>query len=56
MSAADKIKNAAEDLAGKAKEALGTLTNDENTAKEGEKDQKSAAVKKTGESIKDIFK
>jgi len=56
MSAGDKIKNAAEDLAGKAKEAAGKATNNDNLAAEGQADQAKASVKKTGEDVKDVFK
>jgi uncharacterized protein YjbJ (UPF0337 family) len=56
MSASDKIKNAAEDLAGKAKESLGNATNNEDKAAEGKRDQNSASAKQAGENVKDIFK
>jgi uncharacterized protein YjbJ (UPF0337 family) len=56
MSAADKIQNAAEDLKGKAKEALGNLTNDDNEVAEGKADQAKADAKKAGENVKDAFK
>jgi len=56
MSAADKIKNAAEDLAGKAKEAVGKATDNDKLAAEGQADQVKAGAKKTGEDIKDVFK
>jgi uncharacterized protein YjbJ (UPF0337 family) len=56
MSAGDKIKNAAEDLAGKAKEATGNATNNDSLAAEGQTDQTKASVKKTGEDVKDVFK
>jgi uncharacterized protein YjbJ (UPF0337 family) len=56
MSAADKINNAAEDLAGKGKEAVGNLTGDEQKRAEGQNDQSKASVKKAGENVKDIFK
>jgi uncharacterized protein YjbJ (UPF0337 family) len=56
MSAADKIKNAAEDLAGKAKEAVGNLTNNDELAAEGKADQSKADVKKAAENVKDAFK
>jgi uncharacterized protein YjbJ (UPF0337 family) len=56
MSAADKIKNAAEDLGGKAKEAVGHATNNDKLVAEGNADQAKAAAKKTGEDVKDIFK
>ena len=51
-----KIKNAAQDLAGKAKEAVGHATNDEGKVAEGKKDQAAASVKKTGEDVKDAFR
>ncbi|SKC68835.1 CsbD family protein [Okibacterium fritillariae] len=56
MSAADKIKNAAEELAGKAKEAVGNVTNNDKLAAEGKADQTKANVKQTGEDVKDVFK
>jgi uncharacterized protein YjbJ (UPF0337 family) len=56
MSAADKIQNAAEDLKGKAKEALGNITNDDNMAAEGKAEQVKADAKKAGENVKDAFK
>ncbi|MET0954389.1 MAG: CsbD family protein [Cryobacterium sp.] len=56
MSASDKIKNAAEDLAGKAKEAVGNLTGDEDKKAEGQNEQNKASAKKAGENVKDIFK
>jgi uncharacterized protein YjbJ (UPF0337 family) len=56
MSAADKIKNAAEELAGKAKEAVGNATNNDELVAEGKADQTKANVKQTGEDVKDVFK
>ena len=56
MSAADKIKNAAQDLQGKAKEAVGNITNDDQKVAEGQADQAGASAKKAGENVKDIFK
>jgi uncharacterized protein YjbJ (UPF0337 family) len=56
MSASDKIKNAAEDLAGKAKEATGNLSNNDEKVAEGKRDQTSASAKQAGENVKDIFK
>ncbi|MCS5716386.1 CsbD family protein [Herbiconiux sp. CPCC 205716] len=56
MSAADKIKNAAEDLAGKAKEAVGKATNNDELVAEGKADQAKSDVKKAGENVKDAFK
>ena len=56
MSAADKIKNAAQGLTGKAKEAAGKVTDDEGLQAEGKADQKRADAKKAGENIKDVLK
>jgi uncharacterized protein YjbJ (UPF0337 family) len=56
MGLDDKIKNAAQDIAGKAKEALGNATHDDSEVAEGKKDQASASVKQTGEDVKDVFK
>lgn len=56
MSAGDKIKNAAEDLAGKAKEAVGKVTNNDELVAEGKADQTKSDVKKAGENVKDAFK
>ena len=56
MSLADKAKNAAQDVAGKAKEAVGGATDNHDLEAEGKKDQGSAGVKKVGENVKDTFK
>lgn len=56
MSAEDKMKNAAQDLSGKAKEALGKLSGDEEKEAEGKLDQAKASLNKAGENIKDAFK
>ena len=56
MGADDKIKNAAEDLTGKAKEATGKATDDEKLEAEGKGDQAKADLKKAGEKVKDAFK
>jgi uncharacterized protein YjbJ (UPF0337 family) len=56
MSAEDKIKNKIEDLGGKAKEAVGKVTGDNDTRAEGKGDQAKASLKDAGESIKDAFK
>jgi uncharacterized protein YjbJ (UPF0337 family) len=56
MSAGDKIQNAAQDLGGKAKEAVGKATNDDSKVAEGKADQTQADVKKAGENVKDAFK
>ncbi|MGO2660511.1 CsbD family protein [Mycetocola reblochoni] len=56
MSASDKIQNAAQDLAGKAKEAAGKLSDNGKLEAEGKLDQAKADAKKAGEDIKDSFK
>jgi uncharacterized protein YjbJ (UPF0337 family) len=56
MSAVDKIKNAAEDLKGKAKGAAGKATDNEKLEAEGHADQTKADAKKAGENVKDAFK
>jgi uncharacterized protein YjbJ (UPF0337 family) len=52
----DKIKNATEKVAGKAKEAFGDATDNERLQTEGQADQSKADIKGAGENIKDAFK
>ncbi|UOQ61418.1 CsbD family protein [Leucobacter rhizosphaerae] len=56
MSTDDKIKNTAQNLAGKAKEAVGKVTGDEQKEAEGRADQAAADIKQAGEKVKDAFK
>jgi len=56
MGIADKAKNTAQDLAGKAKEVAGDVTNNDELKAEGKKDQAAADVKQAGENVKDAFK
>lgn len=56
MGADDKIRNAAENLVGKAKETVGKLTDNERLEAEGQADQTKAQAKKVGEDVKDVFK
>ncbi|PPK97420.1 uncharacterized protein YjbJ (UPF0337 family) [Kineococcus xinjiangensis] len=56
MSGTDKIQNAAQKAAGKAKEAAGRATGDPSLEAEGHTDQQSASVKQAGEHVKDVFK
>jgi uncharacterized protein YjbJ (UPF0337 family) len=56
MSATDKARNVAEDLAGKANEALGRLTDDKDTEHRGRADQVESDLKQAGEHVKDAFK
>jgi len=55
MGAADKISNAAEDLIGKGKEAVGKATDNDKLVAEGKADQVKAGAKKVGEDVKDTF-
>jgi uncharacterized protein YjbJ (UPF0337 family) len=56
MGADDKMKNAAEGMAGKAKEAWGKATDDEETEAEGQGQQSISDLKQAGEKAKDAFK
>lgn len=56
MGLTDKVKNAAQDAAGKVKEAVGKATDDDGLRNEGKADQGKASLKKAGENIKDAFK
>ncbi|MFW0793086.1 CsbD family protein [Gordonia sp. CPCC 205515] len=53
MGLDDKISNKAEDLQGKAKEATGNVTGDDELKSEGKADQASSAVKDGVEKVKD---
>jgi uncharacterized protein YjbJ (UPF0337 family) len=55
MGVDDKANNVAEDMAGKAKEAAGKVTDDEQLEAEGKADQFSADIKQAGEKVKDAF-
>ena len=56
MSGIDKVKNLAQDLSGKAHEAIGKVTGDSDKQAEGRVDQVEADVKQAGENVKDAFK
>jgi uncharacterized protein YjbJ (UPF0337 family) len=56
MSAADKIKAAAENVAGKAKEAVGNATDNDELVAEGKADQVKGKGRETVEDVKDVFK
>jgi uncharacterized protein YjbJ (UPF0337 family) len=56
MGAHEKVSNKIDDVAGKAKEALGRFTDDEGTAAEGKIDQAKASLRDAGEKVKDAFK
>jgi len=49
------MKHEGEELKGKAKEAYGKVTDDEETEAEGKWDQTKANLKKAGENVKDAF-
>jgi uncharacterized protein YjbJ (UPF0337 family) len=53
MSVGDKFENKAEELGGKAKEATGTVTGDEELRQEGKADQAKSGVKQAVEGVKD---
>jgi len=55
MSATDKTKNAAQDLTGHAKEAVGSATGNDRLKAEGRADQTKADLKKAGENVKDAL-
>ena len=55
MGDTDKIQHKAEELGGKAKEALGDATDNERLEAEGKADQAEANLKQAGEKVKDAF-
>ncbi|WP_019874333.1 CsbD family protein [Sporichthya polymorpha] len=56
MGATDKLGNAIDDAAGKAKETAGRMGGDRDMEAEGQGDQAKAQVKKAGENVKDAAK
>ena len=56
MSATDKAKNKAQEVGGKAKEAVGRTTGDRSTEARGKDDQTKSHLKGAGEKIKDAFR
>jgi uncharacterized protein YjbJ (UPF0337 family) len=56
MGLSDKMDNAREQLSGKAKEATGKVTDDEQLEAEGKVEQSEADLKQAGEKFKDVFK
>ena len=56
MGLDDKIENTSEDMQGKAKEATGKVTDNEDLQAEGKMDQSKADMKQAGEKVKDAFK
>lgn len=55
MGMDDKIENKTEDLKGKAKEAAGGATDDEDLEAEGKTDQTKSSLKDAKENVKDAF-
>jgi uncharacterized protein YjbJ (UPF0337 family) len=53
MGTRDKASNKAQDLKGKAKEAAGSATGNEDLRRKGKADQTKAALKDSGERVKD---
>ena len=56
MGDTDKIQHKAEELGGKAKEALGDATDNERLEREGRGEQAEANLKQAGENVKDAFR
>jgi uncharacterized protein YjbJ (UPF0337 family) len=56
MSKEDKLKNKIDDVGGRAKEAIGKATGDDDTKNEGRADQAKSSLKDAGEKVKDAFK
>ena len=56
MSRMDKAKNKAQQLGGKAKEAIGKVTGDKSIEIEGKSDQAKSNLEEAGEKVKDAFK
>jgi uncharacterized protein YjbJ (UPF0337 family) len=51
----DKMEHKAEELGGKAKEALGKATDDKDLEAEGHGEQTKANLKQAGDKVKDAF-
>ena len=56
MGIGDKLSNAAEGIAGKAKEVVGKLGGDKDLEAEGKGDQVKSDLKQAGENVKDAAK
>ena len=56
MSGVDKMKNKAQEMTGKGKEAVGDATDNRDLQAEGQKDQAAGGLKNAGEKVKDAFK
>ncbi|TQK71421.1 MULTISPECIES: CsbD family protein [unclassified Nocardioides] len=56
MGLDDKLSNKTEEMSGKAKEAVGKATDDEDLENEGKVDKAKGNLKQAGEKVKDAFK
>jgi uncharacterized protein YjbJ (UPF0337 family) len=56
MGLDDKAKNAAQEVAGRAKETAGAATGDRSLEAEGHKDEVAGNLKQAGEHVKDAVK
>jgi uncharacterized protein YjbJ (UPF0337 family) len=56
MGNEDKLRNKGQDVEGKAKEAWGKATDDEELEAEGKVDQSKSYLKQAGEKVKDAFR
>ena len=54
MSVKDKMKHTAEELQGKAKQAVGGATGDREMQAEGVKDEKLGEIKGVGDKLRDV--
>lgn len=55
MGLGDEAKHKAEEIGGKAKEAAGSATGDDELRGEGKADQTKANLKQAGDEVKDAF-
>jgi uncharacterized protein YjbJ (UPF0337 family) len=55
MGMGDDMKHNMEDMKGKAKEAVGDVTDNERLEAEGQADQTKAHLKKAGDNVKEAF-
>ncbi|GAA3671595.1 CsbD-like protein [Lentzea atacamensis] len=56
MGADDKFSNKAEEMKGRAKEAVGDATDNEQWQAEGRAERAKADIKQAGEKVKDAFR
>jgi uncharacterized protein YjbJ (UPF0337 family) len=56
MSGIDKMKNKAEELGGKGKEAVGDATENRDLQAEGKAEETKGNLKQAGEKVKDALK